>query len=199
MAKEATMRAIRLMLLASVVLLFAPAAASAQGYLTAFVGGNFGGNSGVSLDASIDDTSKLDFGARIGAMTGGIFGGEIDVGYTPDFYGKGTIFDSSSVLTVMGNVVLGLPAGPVRPYFVGGIGLIRRSVDYQSAPGTGSVTDSRAAYSIGGGVNFFFSQHVGFNADLRYFRNFSTGNTLLDLPNEKFDFARGSLGVTFRF
>jgi len=192
-------RAISAFLLGSSILLWAPASASAQGYLTAFVGGNFGGDSGVSLDESIDDTSRLNFGARLGILGGGIFGGEFDVGYTPDFYGKGTVFDSSGVLTVMGNVVVGLPLGPVRPYFVGGIGLIRRTVTYAPGEGPGSVTDSRAAYSIGGGVNLFVSEHVGINVDLRYFRNFTTGNSLVDLPDDTFNFARGSLGITFRF
>ena len=193
------MRAISAFLLGSSILLWAPASASAQGYITAFVGGNFGGDSGVSLDESIDDTSRLNFGARLGILGGGIFGGEFDVGYTPDFYGKGTVFDSSGVLTVMGNVVVGLPLGPVRPYFVGGIGLIRRTVDYAPGEGPGSVTDSRAAYSIGGGLNLFVSEHVGINADFRYFRNFSTGNSLVDLPDDTFNFARGSLGITIRF
>jgi len=109
---------IRTLALLGAILLFVPAPASAQGYLTAFVGGNFGGDSGVSLDQSISDTSRLDFGARLG-VGGGIFGGEIDLGYTPDFYGKGTIFDSSSVLTVTGNVVISFPLGPFdRMYWV---------------------------------------------------------------------------------
>ncbi|MFO7694632.1 MAG: outer membrane beta-barrel protein [Vicinamibacterales bacterium] len=193
------MRSIRaLLLLVGAVLLLAPAAASGQPYLTAFVGGNFGGDSGVSLDQSIDDMSRLSFGARLGAGVG-IFGAEIDMGYTPDFYGKGTIFDASSVLTLTGNVVIGVPLGPVRPYVLGGLGVVRRTVDYASGVGQDNVTDSRAAYSIGGGVSFFFSEHVGLNADLRYFRNFSTGNSVLDLSNESFNFARGSLGVTFKF
>ena len=189
---------IRTLALLGSMLLFIHASASAQGYVTAFVGGNFGGDSGVSLDQSISDTSRLAFGARLGAG-GGIFGGEIDLGYTPDFYGKGTIFDSSSMLTVIGNVVISFPLGPVRPYVLGGIGLVRRTVDYAQSQAQGSVTDSQAAYSLGGGVNFFVSQHVGINADLRYFRNFSTGNAVLDLPNERFSFARGSVGITVRF
>ena len=193
------MRTTIVILLGTAALFVAPASASAQGYLTGFVGGNFGGDSGVSLDQSIDDTSRLSFGGRLGALGGGIFGGEIDVGYTPDFYGQGTVFDSSSVLTVMGNLVVGLPLGPVRPYFLGGIGLVRRTLDYAPGGRPGNVTDSRAAYSLGGGVNFFVSGHVGINADLRYFRNFSTGNALLDAPDETFNFARGSVGVTFRF
>ena len=193
------MKSIRMALLGSVLLLFAPAVASAQGYVTVFVGGNFGGDSGVTLDQSISDTSKLDFGARLGAMSAGIFGGEVDLGYTRNFYGQGTIFDSSNVLTVMGNVVVGIPAGPVRPYALAGIGLIRRTVNYLPAEGLTNVTDSRAAYDIGGGVNFFVGPHVAINGDLRYFRNFSTGNVLLDLSDAKFNYARGSVGVTFRF
>jgi len=193
------MRSIRMALLGSVILLLAPAAASAQGYLTVFVGGNFGGDSGVSLDQSIGDTSKLNFGARLGTMSAGIFGGEIDLGYTRDFYGKGTIFDSSNVLTLMGNVVVGFPAGPIRPYVLAGVGVIRRTVDYLPPSSLTNVSDSRAAYDIGGGVTFFVGEHVGINGDLRYFRNFSTGNNVLDLPNEHFNYARGSVGVTFRF
>lgn len=109
--------------LCSGILLLAPAAASGQGYLTAFVGGNFGG--------------------------------EFEVGYTPNFYGKGTVFDSSGVLTMMGNLVLGVPAGSVRPYAVLGLGLIRRTIDYaqgQGQPGV-AVTDSRVAYDLGGSVS----------------------------------------------
>jgi opacity protein-like surface antigen len=99
----------------------------------------------------------------------------------------------------MGNVVIGVPLGPVHPYVLAGVGLIRRTVDYAPGGGADSLTDSRAAYSFGGGVDLFFSRHVGLNADLRYFRNFSTGNDVLDVPDERFNFARGSLGVTFRF
>jgi opacity protein-like surface antigen len=193
------MRSLGLAVLASAILMIAPPSVSGQGYVTGFVGGNFGGSSGVSLDESINDTSKLDFGGRLGILGGGIFGGEFEFGYTPDFYGKGTVFDSSSVLTLMGNLVLGIPAGPVRLYGVAGLGLIRRTVDYAASQGQPSVTDSRAAWDIGGGVNLFFSQHVGINADLRYFRNFSTGNAVMDLPDDKFNYARGSIGVTFKF
>jgi len=193
------MRTFMTALLGSVILLLAPAAAVAQGYVTAFVGGNFGGDTGVSLDESINDRSKLDFGARLGAMGAGILGGEVDLGVTRNFYGKGTIFDSTNVFTAMGNLLVGLPLGPVRPYVLAGAGLIRRTVKYAPGEGIGDVTDSRAAYDLGGGVSIFFSEHVGLNGDLRYFRNFSTGNEILDLPNEHFKFARGTVGLTVKF
>ena len=195
------MKSVRAGLLGIAALLLVPAVVSAQGGLTMFVGGNFGGSSGVSLDQGIDDRSRLSFGARFGTMTAGILGGEIDIGYTPDFYGKGTVFDSSSVLTVMGNGVIAIPAGLVHPYVVAGVGLIRRTVSVVPVPGEGgdSVTDTRAAYAIGGGVHFPLVPHLGFNADVRYFRNFSPGNSLMDLPDEKFSFVRGSVGVSLRF
>jgi opacity protein-like surface antigen len=194
------MKSLARILVCSGVLLLLPVTASAQAQLTLFVGGNFGGDSGVSLDESINDTSKLDFGARAGILAG-IFGGEFEVGYTPNFYGKGTVFDSSSVLTMMGNLVLGVPAGPVRPYAVLGLGLIRRTIDYAQGPGQPgvAVTDSRVAYDLGGGVSLFFRKHVGINADFRYFRNFSTGNVLMDMSDDKFNYARGAIGVTFKF
>ncbi len=193
------MKSMAMALLGGTLLLGAPSAASAQAYITPFIGGNFGGDTGVSLDESINDTSKLDFGVKLGAMSHGIFGGEVDFGYTPNFYGKGSIFDSSSVLSFMGNILIGVPAGPVRVYGLVGLGLLRRSVAYVPTANQPNVTESQVAYDLGGGVNIFFSKHVGINGDLRYFRNFGTGNEVLDLPREKFNYARGTVGVAFRF
>jgi opacity protein-like surface antigen len=100
---------------------------------------------------------------------------------------------------MMGSLVLGFPAGPVRPYALAGIGVIKRTLDYAQGQAPDDVTDSRAAYTIGGGLNIFFSQHVGINGDFRYYRNFAAGNVVLDLANEKFNYARGAVGVTFKF
>lgn len=193
------MKSLGRMLVCSGILLLTPVAASAQAQLTLFVGGNFGGDTGVSLEESITDTSQLDFGARLGLFTGGVFSLEFEYGHTPNFYGKGTVFDSSSVRTFMGGLVLGFPTGPVRPYATAGLGLIKRTIEYAPGQGPSSVTDSRAAYDIGGGLNIFFSKHVGINGDFRYFRNFTAGNVVMDLSNDAFNFARGTIGVTFKF
>jgi opacity protein-like surface antigen len=96
-------------------------------------------------------------------------------------------------------MALRFPAGPVRPYVVAGIGLIKRSIDYVQGAPQASTSDSRAAYSLGAGVNVFFSQHVGINGDFRYFRNFTAGNIVMDLSNDHFDYSRASLGVVFKF
>jgi hypothetical protein len=141
-------------------MLLRPSVTSAQGYITPFIGGNFGGDTGTTLDQSINDTSRLACGVRLGRMAHGIFGAETGIGHTRNFYGTGSIFNSSSVLTFMGNLVVGISAGPVRPYVTGGAGI---------------------------------------NGDLRYFRNVGTGNTFLDLTNQKFDFTRDSAGLVLQF
>ena len=180
-------------------ILIAPSVAAAQGYITPFIGGNFGGDTGTTLDQSINDTSQLAFGVRLGAMAHGVFGAEADIGYTSNFYGTGSIFNASNVLTVMGNLVVGIPAGPVRPYVTGGVGIIRRNIDVSSIESLVSFTDTQFACDIGGGLNILFSRHVGINGDLRYFRNLTTGNSLLDVTSQKFNFTRGSVGLVLQF
>jgi opacity protein-like surface antigen len=177
----------------------APSVASAQGYIVPFIGGNFGGDTGTTLDQSVDNTSRLAYGVRLGAMAHGIIGAEIDFGYTPNFYGHGSTFDSSGVMTVMGNLVVGIPAGPVRPYVTGGVGIIRRNVDFSSLENVASISDTKFAYDVGGGLNILFSKHIGINGDLRYFRNFASGVSLNDLISDQFGLWRGSVGLVLQF
>jgi opacity protein-like surface antigen len=180
-------------------MLLAPSVASAQGYIVPFIGGNFGGDTGTTLDQSINSTSRLAYGARLGGMIHGIFGADADIGYTSNFYGQGSVFDSSNVLTVMGNLVVGIPAGPMRLYVTGGVGIIRRNIDFSSLESAANFSDTNAAYDFGGGLSILFSKHVGINGDLRYFRNFATGNSFLDLADETFSFWRGSVGLVLQF
>ncbi len=193
------MRRMTLAVCGMLAMLLAPTVASAQGYIVPFIGGNFGGDTGTTLDQSIDSTSRLAYGVRLGGMIHGVFGADADIGYTPNFYGQGSTFNSSNVLTVMGNLVVGIPAGPVRLYVTGGLGVIRRNIDFSSVESVTSFSDTRAAYDFGGGVNILFSKHVGINGNLRYFRNFSSGNSFLDLPDETFSFWRGSIGLVLQF
>lgn len=178
--------------------LLTPPAASAQGYITPFIGGNFSGDTGTTLDESISDTSRLAFGVRMGGLAHGVFGADVDIGYTRNFYGTGSIFNSSNVLTFMGNLVVGIPAGPVRPYVTAGLGIVRRNIDFSSVESLASFSETKFAYDIGGGLNILFSRHVGINGDFRYFRNFGTGNLFLD-SGQKFNFARGSIGLVLQF
>ena len=101
----------------------------------------------------------------------------------------------------MGNVVVGSNKGGVRPYVVGGVGLIRtRLQDIDETFDVSSKNDF--GLDIGGGVMGFFSNNVGLRGDIRYFRGFrgtSDGDSLTGLTVSDFKFWRGSLGVSLKF
>jgi hypothetical protein len=178
-----------------------PAAARADGLFIPFVGVNFAGDSGKELSNAID-ASRFNWGFSLGYMGGGVIGVEGDFGYSPDFFGS-TDLGGSSVLTVMGNVLLGVPFGGqkgfgIRPYGLVGMGLLRSAVNAFSV---GDVDENKAAWDFGGGVLIFFGP-VGVRADLRYFRTFSAVDLLnLDVIESRghLDFARASAGFIIRF
>jgi hypothetical protein len=202
---------------ASVVLAasaIAPRSASADWVLTPFVGWNFGGSADVSGVTGAATSSKfahkVDYGVSAAYMGKGIVGAEVDLGYSPSFYANtpttGFQFASgSNVTTLTGNVIVGIPVGSehaaqIRPYVLGGVGLLRSNVG--DAAGLFNVSSQNDfGFDVGGGVMGFFTPNVGLRGDVRYFRSFSgatsTPGTGLALGN--FQFWRGSVGVTFKF
>src|SRR5512137_865618 len=112
-----------LMLLAA-----APAPAQAQGFVAPFYGWDFGGSAG-SCPSFLNDCAekKSNFGVTLGY--GGLIGLEEDISYAPNFFGTSAEYKSNSVLTLMTNISIGFPTGPVRPYVSGGIGLVRTNVE----------------------------------------------------------------------
>lgn len=191
----------------------APRPASADWTITPFVGWNTGGSADVSGANSSTVAStfdhKVDYGVSVTGMGAGIIGGEIDFGYSPNFFantsGSNSVqfASSSNVTTLTGNLIVGVPVGghgaQVRPYAVGGVGLLRSNV--QDAAGLFAVnTKNDFGFDVGAGVMGFFAQNVGLRGDVRYFRGFngsSTNVTGLGLSN--FSFWRTSLGVSFKF
>ena len=193
----------------------APRNASADWTLTPFIGGNFSGSADVNNATAGTSFSnkfehKLDYGVSLAGMGSGIFGFEVDFGYSPNFFETGTAsnnaFDftnDSNVTTLTGNLIVGAPigghGGQVRPYAVGGVGLIRTNV--QDAGQFFDVASKNDfGMDLGAGVMGFFSQNVGVRGDIRYFRSFqgsSDNATGLGLSN--FHFWRGTVGVSFKF
>jgi len=200
--------------IAAAALAAAPRPASADWVVTPFVGWNNGGSADVSGSDGTTRTSKfehrINYGVSVAGMGKGIFGGEFDLGYAPNFFETGntnadgfTFTNDSNVLTMMGNLIVGAPIGghgpSIRPYAAGGVGLIRTNVKT-----VGDVFDittkNNFGFDIGGGAMGFVSQNVGFRGDVRYFRSFrgsSDNFTTLGLSN--FNFWRISGGVTFKF
>jgi len=193
----------RTLLLASMFALAAPAAARADGLLIPFIGVNFGGAAGRQLADAIE-SERVDWGASLAWMGAGVIGFEGDLGYSPDFFGRSDA-GGSSVLTAMGNVVIGIPLGGqtgfgVRPYALAGLGVVQSKIDASS--GSPGLDETKAAWDFGGGVMFFFATHVGLRTDLRYVR--TIGRLDFDLTDgfersRRLDFGRASVGLILRF
>src|SRR5688572_1571823 len=93
------------------------APAQADWILTPYGGLVFGG------DLSIDDDDDIDeddddgdsqshgvYGLSLGYMSDSALGFEVDLGYSPDFFGdENTIVPENNVVTLMGNLVLNAP------------------------------------------------------------------------------------------
>ena len=201
--------------MAFVIFLAKPA--SADWLFTPYYGIVFGGAANTvdidTLDEAFEQRSI--FGASLAGMGGGVFGLEFDFGYAPNFFqlteggGDFEFFDvNSSLTTLMGNVVIGIPiggsSGPgVRPYATAGIGLMRANIEFEDL--FENLSSNDLGVNFGGGVNVFFTDNIGIRGDFRYFRGLqnedeSDGEPLdFDFNLDDFDFWRGTIGITFRF
>ena len=102
-------------------------------------------------------------------------GFEQDISWTPDFFGDDAEIESSSVLTIMSNFVVGLPIGPLRPYGSVGIGLLKSKAEFTTESLT-DFGDTSFGYNYGAGVMILLPAHLGIRVD---FRRFKSGG---DLP-----------------
>jgi hypothetical protein len=188
------MRSLRPAALALALLALAAGPAQADGFISPLVGFNFGGDSDHCASLRNCEEKRTNWGVSFGS-TSGIFGFEEDLGYARDFFGK-TPGVNNSVLTLMSNLMVVLPAGPIRPYGIVGLGLIRPHVEFD--PGSLALAQNTLGYDIGAGVNVFLLHSVGVRGDVRHL------HTLKDVSlgvfgSDALDFWLGSVGLTFRF
>src|SRR5215203_5707997 len=103
-------------LLVAMLGIVSPTQARAEGFVSPWLGVNFGND-------PADGRAAYGFGA--GYMGAGIFGAEFDFGYSPSFFGNENVFGNNNLLTAMGNIIVGIPIGGTsgggfRPYATGG-------------------------------------------------------------------------------
>ena len=197
-SKEKPVRLLRLVAAASLLLVFASAPARADGFIVPFVGFNFGGDSGNCPSLTACTEKRTNFGASLGSM-GSVFGFEEDISYAKNFFGD-TPGTPNSVLSLMSNLLIGVGVGPVRPYVLGGVGLIRPHVSSftGSLTSLGATAKNAVGYDIGGGVTGMFGRHVGLRGDLRHFHTLQDVNLLI-FKGQKLDFWRDSAGLVLGF
>jgi len=186
----------RYALMAALLLVLAPVSARADWLFTP--------NSWTTFKGSTNGNEHFTYGASIGWMGAGIVGWEADFQYTPEFFeandGDFDFIDSSNVVSVMGNVLVGIPVGGqrgpgIRPFFTGGIGLLRSSV--QANSDLFAVDSNDWGFNLGAGAMGFATDHIGFRGDIRYVRSFQDLGDNLDAGS--FNFWRANAGVTFRW
>jgi len=168
--------------------------ARADGFITPFLGFGFNGDSATCQSLTNCEERRKQWGLSFGT-THGIFGFEEDIAYAPDFFGK-TPGGDNAMLTMMSNLMLVVPAGPIHPYAVVGLGLMRPHVTFDAL--SLALKENAFGYDIGGGLNIFFGRNVGVRGDLRRLRTFEDV-TLGVFSSDKINFWRGSAGLTLRF
>jgi hypothetical protein len=173
-------------------IIWAPVQARADGYVSPWVGAQFG--------SSIDH-GRTAVGITAGGMGAGVIGGEVEFGYSPSFFGTQNDFGHNTVMDFMANLIVGVPVesrhgAGVRPYVTGGVGDIRAQIDggvlFKVSSG-----NNWFSWDAGGGLMGFFGEHVGLRGDLKYFRVFH-GDVVNGVDMGALHFWRLSAGVVFR-
>lgn len=190
--------------LAIVLVALSALPARAEGFFTPFWGHNFGGDTPNCESLTNCEEKRANVGVSFGSM-GKVIGYEQDISRSKDFFGK-VPGKESSVITLMSNVLVGVGVGPVQPYGLFGFGLIRPKTTLIMASPIGDFTldesKNSLGFDFGGGVNGYFSKHVGIRGDIRRFQ------TIQDVPlpsltsqvfsDEKLSFWRFSIGMALR-
>jgi opacity protein-like surface antigen len=188
----------RLYPLALIVFFTAVTSASAQGFISPLIGYDFGGDAGCQQLSNCQD-KRLNIGVAVGTM-GRILGFEEELADARNFFGA-VPTQSSSVITLMSNVMIVPALGPIHPYVLGGIGLVKTHVDFTTSTLL-STDDNNLGWDLGGGVTVLFSGHVGVRGDIRHFHSFQqmtvplVGTTFGDA---RLAFGRASGALVFRF
>jgi hypothetical protein len=163
-----------------VVLCGLSAPARADYLFIPFVGGAFGGSTVFHTERPSGSTESLGthliFGGSAGWLSSGVLGFEGDFAYAPRFFERdGLIVLASTVATVNGSVMIATPLQvtgySLRPYLIGGLGLIHTGITYTAI--LDPVDDNSLGMNLGAGAIGLLSPRTGLRFELRHFRTFS--------------------------
>ena len=171
--------------------LFTPTFGATFGASTAFL----------DLDSGTDSTHLI-FGGSAGWLSGGILGAEGEFSYAPRFFEHDQqVVIASTLVTFTGNVIVAAPLRvtgySLRPYLIGGLGLIHSGITYQ-AP-LDPIDDNSFGMNIGAGAIGLLSPRTGLRFELRHVRTF--GREINEATGEsgaRLSFWRATIGVLIR-
>lgn len=200
-------RAARSTMLASGLVLLSAPAFAADRQIRPFVGATFGG--GTTFVDPEEAAGKANPAIGISAVfLGEIFGAEVDVADAPGFFQSGDkhLVLASRVTTVTGSIVVAAPHRlteySLRPYIVGGAGLMR--VRRTTASGVFDISSGIPQFTVGAGVVAFLTNRVGLSWDVRRFQNVGgttsgVGLSFSQPGEEKLSFWRATMAAVIRY
>lgn len=175
-----------------------PVRADADWLITPFLGSSFAPETTLSSPLVFEGAGrKLTLGASVALLSDAFLGLEADVSHTPGFFEGNDplgLVLTSRVTTLSGNVILAVPLAitreSLRPYVVGGLGLIQaRSKDLS---GVFPVDKNLLGINIGAGAIGLLTERTGLRFDLRHLKAASGADGRLS-------FWRATAGVVLRY
>jgi opacity protein-like surface antigen len=190
------------------VALLTPAVASAEWLIAPFAGIRFGADTTYIDPERGTEKKKFVWGGSVALLSSGLLGVEADFGYIPGFFegeDQNSTIAHSRAITLMGNVILAAPLAVsregLRPYLVGGIGLVHAKAE--DAPvGFYSARVNVVGLNIGGGAIGPLTPHTSVRFEVRHFRSLGRDPAVPVLnaaTNLELSFWRATLGVAFRY
>lgn len=171
-----------------------------------FLGTAFAGETTfLDLDRGAGQT-KVAFGASVALLSDGLLGLEADVGHSPRFF-QGDVTPprvlSSRVTTVSGNVIVAAPLAltreSLRPYVVGGLGLMQARTENAARVLPGLHNDL-LGLTLGGGAIGLITPFTGMRFDVRHLKAVSGERGLLAREGtSRLSFWRASVALTVRY
>jgi opacity protein-like surface antigen len=200
------MQGARGLLALAILLLAATTTSAAEWQLKPFIGATYGGGTTYLFVPQSGAKAHFVFGVS-GMLLGEIFGVEGDFGHTRGFFQDESnpfnpLVTDSGVTTTTGNIVAALPRHlaqyTLRPYVVGGVGVMHITIDYRENPGT-SISSTLKTMDLGAGVTGFLTKHLGVTWDVRYFRSIDrTIEAGQSVGPEHLSFWRANMAVAIR-
>ena len=179
--------------------------AAAEKQIRPFIGATFGGATTlVDLENAV---GKLNPVIGVNAQwLGNIAGVDVDFGDAPGFFQASSshLVLGSRVTTFTGNIVVAAPGRKteytLRPYVVGGFGVMRAHMDDWA--GIFKFSETMATGDVGGGAVGFVTRTIGVCWEARYFSSFTKqdqGRGQSFGAPEKLSFWRASMALAIRY
>ena len=205
----------RILLLVVLCVCVQVAEARADFLITPFMGSEFAATTTLlDLDTGAAASKHWTFGGSAAWLSDRILGVEADFAFVPGFLqnSNGNLVTASRVTTLTGSVIAALPLSvtheSLRPYVVGGLGLIHATAEDTLKLNESCVPGQTAGYAcpgnwlglqLGAGAVGLITNRAGVRFDLRHVRALNRDTTLLGERTSRLSFWRATVGVTLRY